>query len=505
MNIAPSDNVRYVTLPAVKLAYCLRPLVSRSVAFRASRTNEESMRNFENTWKPFHSCLRLALMGVSFVFPALADGQQLKSTYPRIGAYEIAGTSKTVDPQYRQALSKHDIVILGMWRGWSGVDSATNAQLTMRDVVIDIKRRAAASGNNGILIGKYTMFMESFGGSGNSASSDKFQKLSNEVGPGYATNNDWWARNARGENTSSYPGNWNTNITEFVQRDSNGDTWPEWSIQRDYELFFSEVPELNLWFIDNWFYRPRVDADWDGDGKDDDRNSESVRRSYRKGFVNGLRRARQLAPDMVIMGNVDGSPQDNVGMLTEPEYKGQISALYEGAMGMSWSQETWSTWESMMQQYQVTLENARNRMLIMTVQGNATDYALMRYGLTSCLMDDGYYYYTTSDTEYRSALWFDEYDVDLGRAVDPPQFSPWQNGVYRRRFQNGIALVNPKGNGRRTVQIESGYRRIDGHQDPTINNGSPATSVTLAERDGIILVKAGTSSAKRPKAPVMIQ
>jgi len=462
------------------------------------------MHSLNQSLIPARCTLRLALLGVTFFLPMLSKGQELKSTFPRLGAVEVAGTNDTVNPQYRAVLAKHDIVILGMWRNWSGTDSVTNQRLTMRDVVVDIKRRAAANGNSKILVGKYTNFMESSGDSG-SASSDKVQKLNSEVGPGYAVNNDWWARDSRGEHTTSFRGNWNTNVTEFVQRDSNGDTWPEWSIQRDYEVFFRDVPELNLWFIDNWFYRPRVTADWDGDGTDDNRDSASVRRAYRKGFVNGLRRARQLAPNMVIMGNVDGAPELDDGMLTEAEYKGQVSALFEGAMGLSWSQETWSTWEAMMKQYQVTLANARDRLLVMTVHGDATDYAMMRYGLTSCLLDDGYFYYTTIDTEYRSALWFDEYDIDLGRAIDPPQFSAWQNGVYRRRFQNGMVLVNPKGNGTRTVQIEPGYSHFSGSQDSVMNNGRSATSVTLAARDGVILVKDGAAQGKRPKAPVMMQ
>lgn len=445
--------------------------------------------------------LRVALIGFVMFVPTLVTAQVFKSTYPRIGGIEIASAREVMDPAYRQVLAKHDVLVLGMWRNWQGTDAATNKPLSIRDVVVDIKQRAAAIGNNGILVGKYTMFMESGCNSDNPATNDKWEKLSNEVGPGYPVNNDWWARKEGGEKASSYPNSCNTNITEHVKRDSNGDTWPEWAVRRDYQEYFRDIPELDIWYIDNWFYRPRVAADWDGDGVDDDRNSEVVRRDYRKGFVNGLRRARQLAPNRIFIGNVDGDPQSNEGLLTEPEYKGQVSALYEGAMGKSWSRETWSSWKSMMDQYQTTLANARDRFAIMSVHGDAADYAMMRYGLTSCLMDDGYYYYTTEDTEYRSALWFDEYDTDLGRAIDPPQFQAWQNGVYRRRFENGVVLVNPKGNGTRTVQPGPGYNRIDGTQDRTVNNGQAANSVTLAERDGIVLISDESTQAPRPKPP----
>jgi hypothetical protein len=66
---------------------------------------------------------------------------------------------------------------------------------------------------------------------------------------------------------------------------------------------------------------------------------------------------------------------------------------------------------------------------------------------------------------------------------------PWQNGVYRRDFENGVALVNPRGNGQQTVQLEAGLRRIAGNQDPAVNNGQAVDTVTLQDADGIILVR----------------
>jgi len=175
-----------------------------------------------------------------------------------------------------------------------------------------------------------------------------------------------------------------------------------------------------------------------------------------------------------------------------------------GAIGLSYSSEGWGGWDVMMKQYQTTVANAQDNIAAMTVHGPKDDYALMRYGLASSLMDNGYYYYTSIEDQYRSAYWYDEYDVNLGRAIDPPRFAAWKNGVYMRRFENGMALINPKGNGRQTVQIEPGYRRISGQQDPTTNNGQPADRITLNERDGIILVRSDQiGPTMRPKPPVM--
>jgi hypothetical protein len=76
---------------------------------------------------------------------------------------------------------------------------------------------------------------------------------------------------------------------------------------------------------------------------------------------------------------------------------------------------------------------------------------------------------------------------------------PWSQGVYRREFDNGLVLVNPKGNGTRTVNVGSGWKRIKGSQDPTHNTGQSVTSITLEAQDGIILLREGAIS--RPSPP----
>jgi hypothetical protein len=49
--------------------------------------------------------------------------------------------------------------------------------------------------------------------------------------------------------------------------------------------------------------------------------------------------------------------------------------------------------------------------------------------------------------------------------------------------------VNPKGNGPQTVAVGSGYRHFLGVQDPVINDGQPVSSVTLHDRDAVLLVR----------------
>jgi hypothetical protein len=136
---------------------------------------------------------------------------------------------------------------------------------------------------------------------------------------------------------------------------------------------------------------------------------------------------------------------------------------------------------------------------------NYSNYRWNRYGLTSCLMDNGYYAVMIEDGP-PELDWFDEFDggeLDmvgyLGQAMDPPQTSAWSQGVYRREFYNGLVLVNPKGNGARTVNVGEGWKKIVGRQDPKHNDGQSVTSITLDEQDGIILLR--ENAMARPQPP----
>ena len=44
-------------------------------------------------------------------------------------------------------------------------------------------------------------------------------------------------------------------------------------------------------------------------------------------------------------------------------------------------------------------------------------------------------------------------------------------------------------NGVKTVEVEAGLRHLDGRQDPGVNNGQIAGQVTLADGDGVVLVR----------------
>lgn len=60
--------------------------------------------------------------------------------------------------------------------------------------------------------------------------------------------------------------------------------------------------------------------------------------------------------------------------------------------------------------------------------------------------------------------------------------------VFRRDFANGIVLANATPISR-TIQLGGPFLRINGTQDPAVNNGATVTSVTLPPYDGLLLVR----------------
>jgi hypothetical protein len=125
--------------------------------------------------------------------------------------------------------------------------------------------------------------------------------------------------------------------------------------------------------------------------------------------------------------------------------------------------------------------------------GAPTDYQLLRFGLTSALMNNGYFSYALSDAIHAAGglYWFDEYDnAGAGRGYlgQPTGPAVAVGNAYRRDYTGGVALVNPS-DAAVTVQLGGTFQKIKGTQAPTVNDGSLVTAVTIPAKDGVILLK----------------
>lgn len=395
--------------------------------------------------------------------------------FPKIMAMEIGGSAKYSDSEFQKEISKADALILVFWPKYGLYKYGPSA---VSNILENIKNN-----NPKILIGQYTNLNESTGVE-DTANIDKAVKLNSE---------DWWLRDASGNKlqwTPSYTA-WDINITDFTRPDKNGLRYSEWFAQRNYSLLFKDNPLFDFWYLDNSLSKsPVARADWKLDGTTQSSGDADISSAYRMGHVRYWQAIKILQPKALLMGNSDD--------LSSQEYSKKLNGVFfEGAIGKSYSMEKWKGWEAVLQSYYSRMQHTSEPHLVgFNVSGKANDYQRMRYGLATCLLNDGYYSYTDEDKPYASLPWFDEFDIKLGQPIEEPPTQPWKDGVYRRKYQNGMVLVNPSLL-QKEFTIEPGYKKISGMQAKEINTGLPVSKVILNSKDGLILV----SAQNTPKAP----
>ena len=427
-----------------------------------------------------------------------------KETFPRLGGYQIGATpfEGYQDPEYHEQIAKLDFAIIG-------------STLTLtNDTAVSIR-----SMNPDIVLLKYTSLMEVSTRAQGNYTVIKRNKVSAERGPNSTNAHDWWARDPSGNNVSNWPNNWTVNITRYVRPDANGDRYSQWAAKLDHQHWLRH----EVWdgvFQDTVFWQPRggaADADLSGGTES---NSARVKAAFRQGNQDYWNELKRLEPDQIITVNHDWYRSESPtaqGPLQLPEYHMQVhGGLLEIVMRSSDLLDRPRTlWNDTMRHYRRSMEYFRQpNMTMFIVKGEPDNWRFLRYSLATCLMQDGYFEYVPDDNyQYGTVEWFDEFDLAgtagtdwLGRAIDPPQDEPWRSGVWRRDFEGGLALVNPQGNGVRTITIEEGFRHIPGRSETQVNNGQPAGQITLQDGDGILLVREGVVRAPAtPKPPVLLE
>ena len=430
--------------------------------------------------------MRKFLFALSGTLLASASLQAVAADdFPRLAGYPIAGPHNYYDAAYQQKLAKLDVSVLSIYPGW-GV-----AQKTTMDATV--KKIKALNPNTRVFA--YVI-------------GEALQIPANQAWVDYeakVNSSNWWLYQT-GLSSSKVLSDYGKafyvlNITTQAKKDSSGQNFAQWFGNYAADEFGNPNPALDGIFTDNVFWKPRRDGDWNLDGKIDSQNDSTVQGWYRSGYRLYADTLKKKMPGKMQLANVADWGQSNA-VLTE--YKGVWNGgVMEHIIGRSYSPEV-SGWAPMMAHYRKTMDAlAAPKLGIFQQDGNATDYRAMRYGLASCLMDDGYYYFNDDAHENYGVTWFDEFDAKLGAAVSKPQTSAWKSGVFRRDFENGIVLVNPKGNGSKKVTLDGTFIKLKGSQDSSVNNGATVTEVTLQDRDGIILLR--NKPAKRPAAPAINQ
>jgi hypothetical protein len=420
---------------------------------------------------------RMLVVSIAILFSGMAMAFT-EPPFPRIATVNYGGQQNYDNAAFQAQLAKFDLTILTIYPGWN-----SGRAMTMNQSVQAIKAI-----NPQELVFLYVSNNEV------SHHGAAYTPLVNQLDAMH-----WWLYPTGTSGVpvpSSFPGATEVNNTLFTKPDSNGDNWISWYAKWAVQNFYVPNPSIDGFFTDNVFYQPRVNGDWNLDGVTDSDTNPTVGQWYRQGYNRHFALLNQQMPGKYQIGNVAdwGVSGANLSGLTGILNGGFI----EGLIGYSYSVETWGSWSEMMRRYRVTMASVVQPQLVIFGQaGVASDYRGVRYGLASCLMDNGYYQFSLAGSEYTGTFWFDEFNTKLGNATSSPPTVAWQKGVYRRDFDNGIALVNPRGNGAQTVQLETSYHKIAGSQDPVTNNGQTVQEVTLQDRDGIILLRT-TAGAPAP-------
>jgi hypothetical protein len=432
--------------------------------------------------------LRIFLAALLLTFGSSAFAQTSSSlTFPRLGLIAI-GSPHDYERADRQAtFAKYDMVILNIWPNWEGGRS-----MNMEQVIGSIKGR-----NAGTKVFLYVMNAEfdDFG------AANAWPELNSKL-----FNNGWWLY-SNGGGGSRVKSTWGdthftTNNTRFSPRDSSGENFMEYFARFTVDRFLVPNPSADGFFLDGVFWRPRVNGDWNRDGVTDDMKNPTAAAWLRQGFRDQFDLFRQRAPGKLMIGNIaDWGESEAVFPELDRILDGGVM---ESMVGQTWSVESWGGWAAMMTWYRKMLNaTVGPRLTMFAVDGAANDYRTFRYSYASCLLDDGVFHY--NPTFSSPFAWFDEYDNKLGKAISVPATSAWKNGVYRRDFERGIVLVNPKGNGAQTVDLDQEFRRIAGTQDPAVNNGQITRQVTLQDRDGIVLMRVTARALPLPPSGVRVE
>lgn len=405
-------------------------------------------------------------------------------SFPRVGGIQIGSPFNYQDPTYEANLAKQNIMVLA--------DYPTMAPggMSMQQAVTNIKAK-----NPNALVFTYV--------NANQLRPDQALNTTS-WGPYRSQINSmkWWLYSDKGlsqfvNSGFGTAGDNAINMTLFTPKDSSGNTAIDWMTRFFVNTYSKPAPAIDGFFMDNVFWRPYIDGDWNRDGVVDSQTNPTVQSWLRQGYARYFSLVKTLMPGKYQLGNIGdwGNPSS-----TLTEYQGMVNGgVLEAFIGKSWSVETWAGWADMLAQYRKVMSaSAAPKLVIFNQWGSSTDYQGMRYGLGTCLLDDGYYSFTDTNAGYYGVVWFDELDQSLGAAQSAPT-AAWQKGVWRRDFDNGIVLVNPKGNGPQTVTLETSYLKIKGTQDPATNNGQTVTTVTLKDRDGIMLLR--PNPVTRPATP----
>ncbi len=258
---------------------------------------------------------------------------------------------------------------------------------------------------------------------------------------------------------------WSTYLAQFVGREiATAGVWDG--------VFYD-----NVWQDVEWFTKGQ--ADYNRDGRADLNGDEAWREGYRSLFAE----TRRVVPSGFLVAGNTGAGSS--------VYRTDLqAALFENFPEFGWRYTM-----GLARDY---VSTPGKRLLIFNSNtkntGRQNDYREMRFGLASALMHDGYFSFDYGTNDHTQLWWYDEYNFSLGaprgnaQSVVKTPLDYAETAVWRRDFQNGVALVNPS-NEQKKVDLQGDFETLFGTQDRTVNSGRIVDAVTIGAQDGLVVLK----------------
>ncbi len=289
----------------------------------------------------------------------------------------------------------------------------------------------------------------------------------------------WYLSDVGNNKLTFWPGTWMLNVADNAPL-ANGMRFNQYLAQ----FVSQEILSTGLWdgvFYDNawkdvkWLTGDTVDLNKDGliDSDIDTHWQQGMRAIYQE-------TRRMTGGRYVLVGNA-----------TSDAYKNDLNGI------MLESFPSFLGWQQAMKTYLANQNGeTKPRFMIINVNtgntGKNTNYKKVRFGLASTLLLDGYYSFDFGDKDHGQTWWYDEYSVDLGNplgsAISLNNKNQFEEDVWRREYENGIAIVNPT-NESQMIDLGADYEKIKGSQDVAINNGSIINQVSLDSKDGLVMLR----------------
>ncbi len=433
--------------------------------------------------------------------------------FPRVASIWNGGPQNYELASFQAGAATFDLVMFGIWENWGIGRSMSFAQ-----ACANIKAL-----NPDTQIYQYQMSEAPIYVSAPTALNPVLYNAINN------SSRNWWVRNPWPSGPISADvgfGASHANVTDLAANPLNGQIYHEWLLGtyfRDMFVLGSGTwagtapanPHIDGLFLDNVWLGPQSNGDWNCDGVIESKNSIPVSESWRRGYKRAANAFKASMPSLKILANSTQLTMTNApASITYPEPI--MTGAYDGGLlelivGEPWSEENFRTGTVLLQAMakhatfhsDLTLQIVNGWRASKFPTTNFQDFRHL-FALVLC-GSDGYVAYSDGQTFGSSngsdltAKRFDEYDNAgaqrqyLGAAVEAKSTGAWTQGVFRRRFANGWVLWNPRGNGVRTVSLGQSMKKIQGRSgfsDTTVNNGATVTSVTLQDRDGLVLLNA---------------